>query len=170
MHCNSHILNWCIVHTCSLPPMRNMYSAITETAKFFHNSAKRQVFLEKVVDNRTPTVKVKDLCGTRWVFRHEAYENFRLLYTYLVEVMEAVCENDTSYGEMDWDHKTVVAANGLSKMYHSFSFIISFVVTRNAMSIIKPISVKLQYTSYDIVKAYYRVEEVVKELHAIRND
>ena len=38
------------------------------------------------------------------------------------------------------------------------------------MSIIKPISVKLQYTSYDIVKAYNRVEEVVKELHAIRND
>ena len=63
-----------------------------------------------------------------------------------------------------------MAANGLSKMYHSFSFIISFVVTRNAMSIIKPISVKLQYTSYDIVKAYNRVEEVVKELHAISND
>ncbi len=100
---NSHILNLCIVNACSLPPIRNMSSAITETANFFQNSAKS---LEKVVDDRTPTVKVKD-------------------------------------------NKTIVAANGLSKMYHSFSFIVSFVVTRNAMSIIKPVSVKLQYTSYD---------------------
>ena len=68
--------------------------------------------------------------------------------------MEAICENDNSHGEMNWDHKTVVAAKGLSKMYHSFCFIIYFVITRNAMSIIKPISVKLQYTSYDVVKAY----------------
>ena len=73
VHCNSHILNLCIVDACSLPPICNMSSAITETANFFHNSAKRQVFLEKVVDNRTPTVKVKDLCRTRWVYRHEAY-------------------------------------------------------------------------------------------------
>ena len=36
------------------------------------------------------------------IYRHEAYENFSLLYTYLVEVMEAICENDTSHGEKDW--------------------------------------------------------------------
>ncbi len=123
VHCNFHILNVCIVNACSLPPIRNMSSAITETAYFFQNSAKRQIFLEKVVDDRTPTVKVKDLCRTRWVYRHEAYENFSMLYTYLVDVMEAICENDTSHGEMNWDNKIIVAANGLSKMYHSFSFI-----------------------------------------------
>ena len=63
-----------------------------------------------------------------------------------------------------------MAANGLSKMYHSLSFIVSFVVTTNAMSIIKHISVKLQYTSYDIVKAFNKVEEVVKEACAVRSD
>ena len=56
--------------------------------------------------------------------------------------MEAISDN---HGEMNWDNKTTVAANGLSKMCHSF-FIVSFVVTTNAMSIIKPITVKLQYT------------------------
>ena len=122
VHCNSHILNLCIVDACSLPPIRNMSSANTETAEFFHNSAKRQVFLEKVVDNRTHTVKVKDLCRTRWVYRHGAYENFSLLHTYLVDVMEAICDNDTSHGQMDWDNKTIVAANSLSEMYHFFSF------------------------------------------------
>ena len=33
-HCNSHILNLCIVEACSLPPIRNMNSTITESASF----------------------------------------------------------------------------------------------------------------------------------------
>ncbi len=64
-----------------------------------------------------------------------------------------------------------MAANGLSKMFHSFSFIMSFIVTRNAMSIIKPISVKLQSTHYDdIVKAYNKVDDVIIELRAVREN
>ena len=61
--------------------------------------------------NRTPTVKVKDLCRSRWAYRHGAYEDFSLLYTYLVDVTEAICDNDTSHGQMDWYNKTIVAAN-----------------------------------------------------------
>ena len=68
VHCNSHVLNLCVVEACSLPPIRNMNSTITETA-----------YLEKLLDNRTTTVKVKDLCRTRWIYRHEAYGTFILL-------------------------------------------------------------------------------------------
>ena len=75
IHCNSHILNLYIVQSCSLQAIRNMNSTVTEAAYFFHNSAKRQHFLEMVVDKQTKTVRVKDLCRTRWVYRHEAYEN-----------------------------------------------------------------------------------------------
>ena len=82
--------------------------------------------------------------------------------------MEAICEHDTSYGEMNWDNKTIESANGLSKLYHSFSFIISFVSTMNAISIIKPICVKLQCRSYDIVKGYNEVKDVIEELRTLR--
>ena len=88
MHCNSHILNLCIVQACSLSYIRNMNSTVTESAYFFNNSAKRQGFLETVVDKET-SAKVKDLCRTRWAYRHEAYENFFKLFKYLVAVMEA---------------------------------------------------------------------------------
>ena len=64
VHCNSHVLNLCIVQACSLPVVKNMNSAVTETAYFFNNSPKRQLFLEKVIDKNTITVKVKDLCRT----------------------------------------------------------------------------------------------------------
>ena len=83
--------------------------------------------------------------------------------------MKAICERDNSFGDMNWDSKTIVAANGLCKMYNSFTFIISFISTMNAMSIIRLISVKLQNRSYDIVKAYNKVKDVKKELRAVRS-
>ncbi len=53
-----------------------MNGAITESSHFFKNSAKRLLFLERVIDKRTKLVRVKDLCRTRWIYRHEAYESF----------------------------------------------------------------------------------------------
>jgi hypothetical protein len=47
------------------------------------------------------------------VYRHEAYEHFSLLYTYFVDVMKAISANYTAYGDMNWDSKPLLAANGL---------------------------------------------------------
>ena len=78
--------------------------------------------------------------------------------------MKAISEQDSSHGDMSWDSKTIVAANGLSKMYHSFTFLLSLLTTMNAMSVIRPISVKLQHRSYDIVQAYNEVKGIIEEL------
>ena len=45
IHCNSHILNLCIVQACSLQSIRNMNGTVTESSFFFKNSPKRQNFL-----------------------------------------------------------------------------------------------------------------------------
>ena len=63
IHCNSPILNLCIVEACSLPPIRNMNSPITESAFFFQNSAKWQIFLKKVIDRSTSLLKLKICVG-----------------------------------------------------------------------------------------------------------
>ena len=86
IHCNSHVLNLCITEACGLPPICHMNYTITESA--FpppppQNSAKRQLFLEKVIDKSTSIVKVKALCRTRWIYRHESYEDFHVLYSSL---------------------------------------------------------------------------------------
>jgi len=39
--------------------------------------------------------------------------HMRNLYTYLVAVMETICDNDTFNGELDWDNKIIAAASGL---------------------------------------------------------
>ena len=92
-----------------------MNSVVTETAYFFHNSSKKQVFLEKVVDGRAKTVRVNDLCRTQWVYRHEALEHFSLLYTFPVAVAEAICENNNSYGNLQWLAKMSGVEYGLAE-------------------------------------------------------
>ena len=126
IHCNAHVLNLCIMKACSLPFIKTMNAAVTETANFLHNSPKRQHFFEAVVDGRSKVVKVKDLCRTRWVYRHEAYENFYMLYKYLVATMIAITEHDQTYGDMKWDSNTVVGANGFLKVYTTYQFIVFF--------------------------------------------
>ncbi len=60
VHCNSHILNLCIVQACSLRYIRNMNGTVTESSFFFKNSPKRQTFLELVIDKKTKSKKVKE--------------------------------------------------------------------------------------------------------------
>ena len=64
--------------------------------------------------------------------------------------MLAITNNDNIYGNMDWDSKTIVTANGLLKAFSGFNFIYSFIVTMNCMSVIKPLSIKLQYRTNDM--------------------
>ena len=40
----------------------------------------------------------------------------------------------------------------------------------NAMAVIKPVSIKLQYRASDIVNAYSKVKDVIDELGDIRKD
>ena len=81
MHCNSRVLNLVIVKACSLPTIPNMAGTITEIAIFFNYSPKWQRCLETVISMDQPDScrsKIRHLCHTRWVERHEAYETFAL--------------------------------------------------------------------------------------------
>lgn len=84
--------------------------------------------------------------------------------------MSLVVTHDDSYGCMDWDSNTVVTANGLHKTYSTFNFIYSFIVTMHCMSVIKPLSIKLQYRANDIAYAYSKIQDVIKELEALRTN
>ena len=81
--------------------------------------------------------------------------------------MLAITNNDNTYGNMDWDSSTIVTANGLLKAFSGFN---SFIVTMNCMSVIKPLSIKLQYRTNDIIYAYSKIKDVIRELKSIRAD
>ena len=104
VHCNAHVLNLAIVKACNLPVIRNMASTITETANFFNYSPNRQRLLERVIAVKHPESrkhKLQDLCRTRWIQRHEAYEVFGELYPSTVEALDILQHehaNKETYG------------------------------------------------------------------------
>ena len=112
-----------------------MAGTVTETAYFFQNSAKRQRLFEKVI-GRTETdiekKKLHDLCRTRWVERHEAYENFFTLYECIVNTMDVIRnerQHEAEYDSWSWDRETLTKANGLIHALTNFEFIVALVVT-----------------------------------------
>ena len=69
--------------------------------------------------------------------------------------MEVITDRDPTYGNMNWNTKNV--CQWLGQNVPSFPFIVSFIITMNSMSIIKPIHIELQKKCTDIVKAYMDV-------------
>ena len=78
---------------CSLPKIRNASGVVSEIAKFFNYSPKRQHFFERVVQSVAPEekkTKLKDLFRTRWVQRIDSYTVFHDLYSSIIKTMEYI--------------------------------------------------------------------------------
>ena len=85
-----HVLNLCVVQCCSIP---NMMSIADRVCRFFAYSPKRQLEFVKVVAEMMHGEKrkrLKSICKTCWVERHEAFEVFVDLYQPLVHCLENI--------------------------------------------------------------------------------
>ena len=170
-HCQSHQLNLCIVKVCSIPKIRNASGVISEIAKFFNYSPKRQHFFEHVIESETPTAnkkKLKDLCRTRWVQRIDSYTVFYDLYAPIVKTMEHISTCNSEHGNWSWDTESLTKARGFLHQLNSFEFLISFNVTMRIMSSLRSLTVKLQKKSSDILAAYELVSDVHCDLELLK--
>ena len=174
IHCNAHVLNLAIVSSCSLPPIRNMAGNVMETAKFFNFSPKRQRLFEKVILKNQPEArkqKLRDLCRTRWVQHHEAYEAFTELYPSVIDMLCIMLHEEDhteTYGRWNWDRETLTRAASLHTIPTSFEFLVPLVAASNALSSVRPLSAKLQRKAPDIVKAYSLVSSTIADLEHLR--
>ena len=96
---------------------------VSKVSKCFEHG-KRQDKLVDVIEKELPVVKkkrVKPLCRTRWLERHDALEVFVDLYSVIV-----VALRDITYGEdsVSWNRETVSDGNGLLSAREKFSFLI----------------------------------------------
>ena len=71
-----------------------------------------------------------------------------------LDVMLHEADNQEQYGHWSWDTETLTRANGLQHVLTSFDFLMSLTTTANALASLRPLSIKLQRRSWDIVKAY----------------
>ena len=101
---------------------------INELYLFFDKSPKRHQHLEHFLEKYAPESgirKLKGLCKTRWVERHDCLETLVSLYQYVVTCLHSITL-PTMYPELTtddswaWDRKTLTEAGGLHAALTNF--------------------------------------------------
>lgn len=169
VHCGSHKLNLVIVKACQESCIRNMMDTVGEISRYFSFSAKRQRLLEDHIMELTSSrkLKLKDVSRTRWIQRHEAFEVFIELFGAIHSCLLAI-EEPAAGPSFDRDSKT--KASGFRHVLESSTFIVALVVTSKTIEVIKPLSVKLQKQSQDILEAHDHVAIVESQLARFREE
>lgn len=110
VHCSGHCLNVVISESCSLPQVCSVMDRLLQCSRFFLYP-KRMGTLEMIVKhsiidsaNRKP---VLDLCKTRWVECHNAFQHFFHSFVFIVEALQIIAYQHhlEKYGDLyaDWD-------------------------------------------------------------------
>ena len=153
-HCAAHRLNLCIVKCCNICEINNMMQIADKIAHFFKYSPKRQRALEVWIDDLFPEEKrkkVKEMCRTRWVERHEAFEVFSDLFLPIVCCLEKISLSSNS----EWNSDTRSDSHSFLLALSQFSFIMTLTATQNVLAYTKGLSVKLQGQYVDIARAHH---------------
>ena len=122
-----------------------------------------------MIESELPEVRkkrVKPLCRTSWVERHDSLEVFVELYPAIIGAL-----SDIAYGKdsVSWNRETVSDANGLLLAIEKFSFLL-LVVVYNILSYIKGLTVLLQQRSIDIVQGIMLVQDFQDQLKELREE
>lgn len=166
-HCAAHCLNLCIVKACSVPAVKNMLAVLKQLSLFFSQSPKRQRKFEEVIGQaatENKRQKLVDLCRTRWVERHHAFETFAAMSQVVFDCLGQITQED------NWDADTACKAQGLLHAISDSGFLIAFVVTRRCLQYLQPLSVKLQKRARDIVDAYSAITNITASIQELRTN
>ena len=172
-HCAAHRLNLCVVKCCSIREISNMMGTADSVVRYFKYSPKRQQYFEECIDaefNTTGTkekrTKLKELCRTRWVERHDAFAVFVDFLKPLV-----VClDNINSNNGREWNRESRADAYSLLLALQKFSFVVCLIVAREILAITKPLSAQLQGSYTDIARAHRDIDQVKRQVRKNRND
>ena len=166
-HCAAHVLNLCVMKCCSIAEIRNTMGTADSICRYFSNSPKRQLALERWVEQKLEgkrRSKLKSICKTRWVERHEAFKVFIDLFEPLICCLEDIKDST------DWNRASRSDAQSLLLALTHFSFIVALVITKDVLAYTKALSIKLQGRYVDVVSAYNQISFVKTTLQCARDD
>ncbi|XP_069700787.1 52 kDa repressor of the inhibitor of the protein kinase-like [Periplaneta americana] len=153
MHCASHCLNLSLSKSCSVPSVRQTVDTVAEIAKYVRESSKRSIMMKEKISQICPEhkkTKLKTLCETRWIERHDAVLQFLDIFSAVISFLE----DFGSYGT-----KAHLMLNSILK----FEFIISLHILAEIFGITLCVSRKLQSPNLELSQCYHMVECVMNK-------
>jgi hypothetical protein len=165
VHCASHNLNLAISNACDVQAIRNCFGTVKKIYNFF-NTPKRQEVLKKHIEDcaleNNKKTKLKNLCPTRWVDRHNAVFVMALFFYPVVESLIEIQE---------W--KDVEASSNAKILLHAVlqsEFVIPLLSAEKALSYTLPLSKNLQKEQIDLPLAINSVNNICTVIEHIRQN
>ena len=168
-HCASHCLNLALGKACTVPIIRNSLGAVTELVSFFSHSAQRCRLLEETVDtlhdedtlSATRRKRLKHLCETWWIERHESLLALIELFPAVLRCLEAM--------QMDGNVATARTAATMQHSLTSCANLMGLTVAQHMSSLLLPVTTMLQTKSIDLISCCAEVDAVVTVLKKYRD-
>ena len=154
VHCNSHILNLCVVSCCSIPFVRDMMDNVRSISNFFNDSPKRTQILTRIIREVYPEerqVKLLNVCRTRWVARIDGLKIFRSCYLAILKAFKEVKKNSKE------EPSVRQRIDGMVVAMKKFKFLVSLILVERCLKCTKPLTLQLQSASLDAGKAREKV-------------
>ena len=145
-----------------------MMQCADSVSRFFDNSPKRYLALDESIERECPEEKrrkLKQMCRTRWVERHESFEVFIDLLVPISKCLKTIARSSPA----EWNCETRSDSHSLLLGISQFSFIFALVLAQKVLSYTKGLSVKLQGRYVDAVRAYCDIELIKTTLKACRS-
>lgn len=142
-----------------------MIGTIKEVTNFIRDSALRMNhFLDKLKQEKeyNSGKKIKKMCETRWVERHEALSEFYEMLPLIIDFLTDLV--------LSTNRITSSKANNLLLAITSCDFIVSLVCANELISITVPLSRQLQTPDLDVYKASEITKLVISIFEDMRKD
>ena len=133
-HCCNHVIST----SSQLPDIRNAMATITDTCVFLSRSAQRASifqdnFEREVSGSASSRQKLKTICATRWVERHDSIIIFVTLLPAVVSTLEELRQENKQV-------EVVTKAATLLNSVQKCTFLIAALVLQHTSGIILPVS------------------------------
>ena len=163
VHCCSHSLNLAVSDACTVAPIRNCMGTLGNICTFFASSAKRRDALKQSIGKECPdssATRLRQLCPTRWIERHDAV----MVFLDLMEAADDALETISSWP----DRETSSKARQLMCAMENSEFLVSVHVLGQVFAVSMPLSRLLQTENMDLCEAMSLAEQLDATLKAMR--
>jgi hypothetical protein len=164
VHCSAHSLNLAISNACEVQSVRNCLGTIGKVYSFF-NTPKRQIALSTAISEVCPNseiTKLKQMCATRWVERHNSVSSFLELQDAIFSALDDITE---------WtDRDTSSQAKQLLCTMKQADFNVALQCTAQVFNYSSLLCKELQKQNLDLVEAMHSAEDITAEVKGLREN
>ena len=164
-HCASHALNLCLVKAGTVREIQAAVTTMADITTFFSASNQCLSLLQASITEKCPSssrTRLKRHCATRWVENQEAVQVFKELFSAVTHALDALTEHR--------DGSVVGKATAYLDAITAPSFLISLEIMCTVLAVTKPLSLRLQAPSRDLLKAVQSVDECIDVLESYRDE